>query len=156
MRSVQKLCRNRESARRRPAAPISPREVEIAGELDDRVAQRLRLAGRHEQARLAVAHELAEPADRGGDHRARTLHRLERDHAEALAHRRDDDDRGALDRGLDRRDLAEEAHGVGDAELARERLQRRLERPAPGDLELEIRQLPRAPRRTRAAGRCGP
>ena len=51
------------------------------------------------------------------------------------------DDRRALDRRLDRRDLAEEAHGVGDVELSRECLQRRLEWAAPGDLELEIRQL---------------
>ena len=42
---------------------------------------------------LAVADDLAEAADRRGDHRPRALHRLERDHAEALAHRRDDDDR---------------------------------------------------------------
>ena len=91
--------------------------------------------GLDEQPGLAVADELAEPADRGGDHRPRALHRLERDHPEALAHRRHDDDRRLLDRALDRRDVAEEAHRVGDAELARERPQRRLERPAAGDVE---------------------
>src|SRR5207253_6581297 len=43
--------------------------------------------------------------------------------------------------GLDRRHLTEEAHGVRHTELADERLQRGLERAAPGDLELETRQL---------------
>ena len=46
-----------------------------------------------------------------------------------------------LDRSLDRRDVAEEADRVEHAELARERLQRRLERTAAGDLELEVGQL---------------
>ena len=46
---------------------------------------------------------------------------------------------GVLDRRLDRRDVAEEAHRVVDPELPRERAQRRLERPAAGDVELEPR-----------------
>ena len=48
---------------------------------------------RDEQTRLALADEVLEPADRGGDHRPRALHRLERDHPEALAERRHDDAR---------------------------------------------------------------
>src|SRR5205814_9120395 len=50
--------------------------------------------------------------------------------------------RRILDRPLDRRDVAQEAHGVGNAELPRERAQSRLERPATRDLELERGQLP--------------
>src|SRR6185437_11020148 len=49
--------------------------------------------------------------------------------------------RGPLDRRLNRRNLAEEAHGIRDAELTDERLQRGFEWPAAGDLQLEIRQL---------------
>src|SRR5581483_6844232 len=109
------------------------RERQVAAEPDDRVAQRLHLARRHEVAGEAVLDELAEAADRGGDHRPRALHRLERDHAEALAHRRNDDDRRALDRALHRRDVAEEANCVADLELAAEVSQCRLERPAPAN-----------------------
>ena len=47
---------------------------------------------------LALAHEVLEPADRRRDHRPRALHRLERDHAEALAERRHDDGERLLDR----------------------------------------------------------
>ena len=65
-------------------------------------------------------------------------------------------DGGVLDRALHRRDVAEEAHRVVDAELLGERAQRRLERPAAGDVELQARHaLARLPR-TRAAGRCAP
>ena len=37
--------------------------------------------------------------------------------------------------------MAEEAHRVVDAELLRERAQRRLERAAAGDVELQLRDL---------------
>src|SRR5207253_5562938 len=90
----------------------APRSLEIASELDDRARQRLRRARLDEQPRLAVPDELAEPADVGGDHRPTALHRLERHHAEALAERRHDEDRRVLDRPLDRRYVAEEAHGL--------------------------------------------
>src|SRR5207247_3273038 len=66
----------------------------------------------------------------------------ERDHPEALAHRGDDDDRRPLDRALDRADVAEEVDRMSDAELAHERLQRRLERTAPGHVELELGEPP--------------
>src|SRR5262245_41767110 len=49
---------------------------QVGRQLDDRLRERLGLAGRDEQARLAVADELAEPADRRCDHRAGALHRL--------------------------------------------------------------------------------
>ena len=137
-------------------APICAASSRFPASADDRRAQRLGLAGRDEHARLAVADELAEAADRRGDHRPGALHRLERDHAEALAHRRDDDDGGPLDRALDRRDVAEEADGVGDARArararaapARAGRGRRCRARGPGP--------PAARPRTRAAGRCGP
>ena len=47
----------------------------------------------------------------------------------------------ALDRALDRRDVAEEAHRVGDPELPGERAQRRLERAAAGDVQLQVGHL---------------
>ena len=46
-----------------------------------------------------------------------------------------------LDRVLDRRYVAEEPHGVVHLELARERLQRRLQRPAAGDVERQAGHL---------------
>ena len=80
----------------------------VGRELEHRRRERVGVAGRHEQAGLAVAHEVLEPADRRCDHGPRALHRLERDHAEALAERRHDDRERLLDRALHRRDVAEE------------------------------------------------
>ena len=54
------------------------------------------------------------------------------------------------------RDEAEEAHGLLEPELARVRLERRLERAAPGDVERRLRARARAPARARAGGRGGP
>jgi hypothetical protein len=63
-------------------------------------------------------------------------------HPESLSHRRHHDRRGVLDRALNRRDIAEEANGVLDAELLRERAQCRLERPAAREIELQRRHAP--------------
>ena len=126
----------------RPARPISAARAEVRRQSDDRVRQRLGLAGRHEVAGDAVLDELAEAADLCGDHRPRTFHRLQRDHPEALAHRRHDDDRRLLDRPLDRRDVAEEPHRVFDLELFGQRAQRRLERAASRNVEPQGRHLP--------------
>ena len=70
----------------------------VGGEREHRLGERLGFARRHEQAGLAVADEVLEAADRGGDHRPRPLHRLERDHPEAFAERRHDDRERLLDR----------------------------------------------------------
>jgi len=66
-----------------------------------------------------VADLVDEPADLGRDHRSGALHGLERCHPEALAERREHDDRGVLDRGLNRDDRPKEAHRVFDVELFR-------------------------------------
>ena len=57
----------------------------------------------------AVLDDLRQPADGAGDHRPAALHRLERDHPEALAERRHDDDLGPLE---DRRERARPARGT--------------------------------------------
>ena len=88
---------------------------EIARERDDRVRESVGVGGSHDQAGLAVGDDLGKPADRARDDGPRALHRLERDHAEPLAERGHDDDRGVLDRLLHRRDEAEEANGVARA-----------------------------------------
>src|SRR5712691_13279055 len=103
-------------------------QAEIAGKPDDRLRERFRFARWYEQARDALVDELAEAADLGCDQRARPLHRLQRDHPEVLTDRGDDHDLRLLDRPLDRRDVAEEAHGVFHPELLGQRPQRRLER----------------------------
>ena len=81
-----------------PGAPHGGGAREIARERDDRVRERLGVGGGHDEARLAVRDDLGQPADGARDHRPRPLHRLERDHAEPLAERGHDDDRGVLDR----------------------------------------------------------
>src|SRR5581483_7262096 len=135
--------RLQEPRQRPPAAGLAhaPAELGIARDADDRGSERFGFAGLDEHPRLAVAHDLAEPADCRGDDGAGAFHRLEGDHAEAFAHRRDNDDGRALDRALYRRHVPEEADRVADAELARERAQRRLERAAAGDVEPEPGQL---------------
>src|SRR5437764_993313 len=127
---------NAAAERPRTIAPSTPPSWCV-----DPAAQRLDLASWDEQPRVAVPDDVAEPADGCGDHRPRTLHRLERDHPEALAERRDDHDRRALDRPLHRHDVAEEAHRFLQLELLHQGSQGRLERPAAGELELEIRHL---------------
>ncbi len=67
---------------------------------------------RNDEARLAVRDDLGQAAHGAHDHRASTLHRLERDHPETLPEGGDDDDRGVVDRLLHGGDEAEEAHGV--------------------------------------------
>src|SRR3954447_23514837 len=124
-----------------PGLAHLPRELEIARDADDRVAERRRLACCDEDAGLAVAHQLAEAADRRRDDRTGTLHRLEGHHAEALAHRGHHNDSRPLDRALDGRDVTEKADRARDAELERKRSQRRLERPSSRYLELEVWQL---------------
>ena len=110
---------------------------------------------RDDEAGLAVGDDLGQPADVGRDRGATALRRLERDHAEALAERRDDDDRGALDRrarparrgrGSSRRRRAEPR---GRGRGARPRAARR--RRSRG----QLRDLRRAAR-TRAGGRRSP
>ena len=143
----------------RPAARLEPhrgRVRRIGREREHRLGERLGVPGLDEQARLAVAHEILEPADRGGDHRPRALHRLERHHPEALAERRHDDRHRVLDRPLDGRHVAEEADGAVQPELAREILQPVLEHAAPGDLERHVGPLVEDPPERRAAARHDP
>ena len=90
-------CGGRLRYQRRPGP-----EAELARELDERSGERLGLAARYEQAGFAVDDELAEAADLRGDDRPGALHRLERDHPEAFAERRHDDDRARVDRVGDR------------------------------------------------------
>ena len=90
---------------------------------------RRRVRGRRRARRIAAASASGSPggtsspvspsatisgqaADGARDHRPAALHRLERDHPEALAERRHDDDRGALQHGLGGGDAAEQADRV--------------------------------------------
>ena len=73
------------SARSRPAFPIAAaRERFPASATIASASARGRLKERHP---LVVGDYLGQAPDRAGNHRARSLHRLERDHAEALAER---------------------------------------------------------------------
>jgi hypothetical protein len=110
----------------------------VGREREHRVGERLRLAGRYQQTGLAVAHKVLQPADRRRDHRARAFHRLERDHPETLAERRNHDRERLLDRALNRRHVPEEPHRFREAELACEILQPVLERAAPGNVESRL------------------
>ena len=104
------------------------------------------IARRHEQAGLAVGDDLRQPADGARDHRSAALHRLERDHAEALAERRDDDDRGALQHRPGGRDPPEErtarrARGARRrAELARSGPSPAISSVERGDVEASARE----------------
>ena len=101
-----------------PALP-SRRRGEVARERDDRVREGVGVSRWNDDPGLTVGDDLRKPAHRARDDGPRALHRLERDHAEPLAERGHDDDRGVLDRLLHRRDEAEEANGVVEPELAR-------------------------------------
>ena len=141
MRSVQRTSGKRSIARRRASLPIATARAGSAASSSIAAGERVGVARLHEQAGLAVAHEVLEAADRGGDHGPRPLHRLERDHAEALAERRHDDGERLLDRALHRRDVAEEPHGAVEPELAREILEPVLEHAAARDLERRVGPL---------------
>ena len=92
----RELARARARGRLRPSRP----HAEVARERDDRLRERLGVgrAGRRGRSRRRRRSRAARR--RRSRSPARPLHRLERDHAEALAERRDDDDRGVLDRAL--------------------------------------------------------
>ena len=150
----------RGSARPRARAPARPISAAPAGVVREPQHRRRRATsaspGGDEQARLAVADEVLEPADRRGDHRPRALHRLERDHAEALAERRHDDDVRLLDRraGSASRGRGSapprrgRARARGPSARARARRGRRC--------RAARRAARRAPCGTRAAARRGP
>ena len=109
------------------------------------------VAGGNQEARAGVLHHLREAADGAGDHGAATLHRLERDHPEALAERGHDHDLGTLeDRGR-RRDAAEERHAVVEPEPNDARPQLLLQRPVSRDLQGDVRQVVPRPWRAPAA-----
>ena len=130
----------REGLERTPATGLAHRggTRQVGRDSHHRVGERLRVAGRDDEARLAVGDDLGQAADVARDHRPAALHRLQRDHAEALAERRDDDGSRGLDRALDRRDEPQEANRLREAELVRVRLERGLERPLSRDVEHEV------------------
>jgi len=118
-----------------------PHALGVARELEHRRRERLRLGDGDEQAGLAVADDVLEPADRRRDHGPPALHRLQCDHPEALAERRDDDDRRIVDRALRRRHVPEEPQRGAEVERVREVLQPALEHAAPCDVEPRLRAL---------------
>ena len=107
---MQRSSENPASARLRPAAPSA--SIRGRSRASSTIAARNGSTSPDGTSTPAPPTISREPADGGGDHGAASLHRLQRDHPEALAERRDDDDRGLLDRALHRRDVAEEADGV--------------------------------------------
>ena len=60
-----------------PGISEAPPQVGVTEQLDDRVGERDRVAGRHEAAVDAIGHDLGDPADRAGDDRHAAGHRLE-------------------------------------------------------------------------------
>ena len=112
----------------------------VGDELDDRRCQRRRVVRRDEETRLAVVDDLGQPTDADRDHGPPALHRLERNHPEALAARGDDDDRGALHRRPGRRDPPEEAHAVAERTARDVCLELGAQRPVADDLELGSRR----------------
>ena len=94
-------------------------------------AKRGGVARRRRAARDAVLDRVDEPADRGRDDRPPVGHRLARDHAVALAPRRDADDRRALVVGaeLGRRDEADRlGHAVAQRAVADDHARQALRR----------------------------
>ena len=75
---------------------VGAHELLVGGECDDRAREQLDVLRRHDDSRLAVGDDLGQAPHTGDDRRAAPLRRLERDHAEALAARRNDDDRVPL------------------------------------------------------------
>src|SRR5207247_6695986 len=71
-------------------------EVAVLEQRLDRRTQRSDVAGRDEDAGLAVLDQVREPAHGGRDDGLPVRHRLRADDAEALGERRADDDGGAL------------------------------------------------------------
>ena len=120
----------------------------VAGERDDRLGQRLFVAGRNDEAGLAVDDDLRQPADVGDDRCTTALGRLEGDEPEAFAARRDDDDGAPLVARRDVRHAAEKRHSVG-----RGRGEMPFERPRAGQLEGQLRHLAAREWRTRAGAR---
>ncbi len=104
---------------RTPCLAHRRRQCRVIREREYRLGKRLGFARGNEQPCLAFAYKIFQAADLRRDHRPTALHRLERDHPEALAERRHDDDLRLLDRPLDRSHVAEEAHLLREAELAR-------------------------------------
>ena len=97
------------AAHPRQAAHLAPpRPGRSRAAASRRRASRRRPGRRAGRSRRRATRSSSPPID-ARDHGPRALHRLERDHAEALAERRHDDDLRLLDRVLDRRDVAEEA-----------------------------------------------
>ena len=78
-----------------PAAKLAVVEKPL-----ERFAERGDVSRRHEQARLLVDDEVAEPADIARHHGPAVSHRLRADDAEALAVRRARDDRGSSEQAL--------------------------------------------------------
>ncbi len=124
-----------------PGAAHRSRARQVACQCDDRLRECFGVRRRDHQPRLAVGDDLGEPAHRARDDRSRTLHRLECHHAEPLAERGHDHDRCVLDRTLNRRHEPEEANGVVEPELARVRLECRLEWAATRDVERDVGNL---------------
>ena len=97
-------------------------ELRVGGEAGERVGELLRRAGLDEDAVLAVADDVGDAADAGGDDRAAARERLDRRHRRALVRRGEHED---VERGEERADLllvAGEQAVADDPELGGELL----------------------------------
>ena len=114
----------------------------VAEEAPDRVGERRGVAGRHEQAVLAVADDLRHAADGGRDHRTADGERLDDRVREVLPGGREHGGVGGAEEAKDRlaRDAAEEAHARVEPELAHSSLERQALRPVAGDHERHVRR----------------
>ena len=141
MRAVHRSWENSASARAAPSLPERRRARAVRREARIASASCSTSDGGDEQAGAAVLHDLGKPADGARDHGPPALHRLERDHPEALAERRHDDDLRALEDLTDALDVTEERDDVVEAEPAHRRAEVGLERAVAGDLERDAGEV---------------
>ena len=149
--------------RRRGARPERRRSARSPGAAPGRArrprpfsASCARVVGRHERGRSSPSDdELRRGAASSRDDGLRRQHRLEQREAEALPARRVDDTSHAA---VERRDVADPAgqeHAVGDAELARERLERGRSGPSPSTTSIASGKLAAARGRPTSTPFCG-
>ena len=127
---------NRSDRARRGRPQPFPQAL-VREEASDRGRERLRVAGRHEQAVLAVRDDLGDSADAGRDHGRADREPLDHGVREVLPPGREHLGVGGgeqLEDGLPRL-RAQEAHAVPEAELGDEGVQPSAVRPVAGDHE---------------------
>ena len=126
--------------RRRPASPRAWARPGSWSKPPSARGERFGIARRHQHPGLAVSHDFGHGRRSARHHRQPGRHGFEKHDAEPLLHRRQAEDVGAdvLRREALSRDVAQEDHRLGEAQLSVQAHQPRIFRPLSYDADLHV------------------